>query len=111
VLQLAEERVTVRELLRRRVYQEVAEFNARRPEQFRGLVQPSDAERTLNGYKVARGRRLDWEAQFAKAVAAFEGNGFVVLVGDRQIIELDAELDLRHDVEVTFIKLVPLVGG
>jgi len=110
-LEFLDERITVRELIRSRVYQEVTEYNARMPEYFRGLVQPSDAERVLNGYRVREHRRLDWEAQFAKAVAAFRGNGFMLLVDDRQVTGLDEVVELRHDSAVTFLKLVPLVGG
>ena len=110
-LEFLDERITVRELIRSRVYQEVTEYNARMPEYFRGLVQPTDAERVLNGYRVRERRRLDWEAQYEKAIAAFRGNGFMILVDDRQVTELDAVVELRHDSVVTFLKLVPLVGG
>src|SRR5262245_34559428 len=49
-LEFPTERITVRELIRERVYQEVQDFNRKSREQtFRGLVQPTDAERTLNG--------------------------------------------------------------
>ncbi|WP_316529487.1 hypothetical protein [Kitasatospora brasiliensis] len=51
-LEVAEERLTVGELIRRRVFQEVAEHNARTPEVFRGLVRPQGAERVLNGYAL-----------------------------------------------------------
>jgi hypothetical protein len=90
----------------------VAEHNARRPEVFHGLVQPTETERTLNGFRLrAPGQAIDPERQFLSAVEAFGRNGFLVLVGDRQVEELDAELDLRTDTEVCFLKLVPLVGG
>ena len=46
-----------------------------------------------------------------EAVKAFAGNGFVVLVGDPQVEELDDTVELRRDTEVTFLKLVALVGG
>jgi hypothetical protein len=110
-LEFLDDQITVRELIRSRVYQEVTEYNARMPEYFRGLVQPTDAERVLNGYRVRERRRLDWEAQYKKAVAAFRGNGFMILVDDRQVTELDAVVALKHDSVVTFLKLVPLVGG
>ncbi len=111
-LEIAEERLTVRELIRRRVFQEVAEFNARtEPHIFQGLVQPQDAERVLNGYALRTPRRIDPEVQAERALAAFEGNGFLVLVGDRQVTDLDEETELPLGVEVTFLKLVPLVGG
>jgi hypothetical protein len=37
------ERITVRELIRSRVYQEVQDYNLRLPTHYRGLVQPTDA--------------------------------------------------------------------
>ncbi|MFC3578397.1 hypothetical protein ACFOZ0_35090 [Streptomyces yaanensis] len=110
-LDIAEERLTVRELIRRRVFQEVAEYNARTPGVFQGLVQPEDAERVLNGYALRTPRRIDPEAQTELALKAFAGNGFLVLVGDRQVTELDDEVELGFGTEVTFLKLVPLVGG
>jgi hypothetical protein len=110
-LEFLTERVTAREIIRSRVYQEVTEYNARQPEHFRGLVQPSDAERVLNGYRLKERRRIDWQAQYERALAAFARNGFLLLAGDRQLLDLDEEVVLRHDTEVTFLKLVPLVGG
>ncbi|MFJ8197723.1 hypothetical protein [Streptomyces sp. NPDC096152] len=110
-LEIAEERLTVRELIRRRVFQEVAEYNARTPRVFQGLVQPRDAERVLNGYALRTPRRIDPGAQAELALTAFAGNGFLVLVGDRQVTDPDEEVELAQGTEVTFLKLVPLVGG
>lgn len=105
------ERMTVREVIRARIYQEVQDFNQKEPEYFRGLVEPTQAERTLNGYKLKAKRKLDWEEQFKRACEAFERNGFFVLVGDRQATGLDEAFEVKVDTEVSFVKLVPLVGG
>lgn len=105
------DRISVRELIRKRVYEEVQEFNLKEPEHFRGLVQPTDAERVLNGYKLRKRRKIDWEQQYARAVEAFERNGFLVLVDDRQAESLDEEIEIRIDTQVSFLRLVPLVGG
>ncbi|GAA0957480.1 hypothetical protein [Virgisporangium aurantiacum] len=110
-LDIFEETLTLRELIRRRVFQEVAEYNARPDPVFQGLVRPDDAEVTLNGYRLRSKRHVDPERQVASALAAFERNGFVVLVDDRQVEDLDATLALAMDTQVTFLKLVPLVGG
>lgn len=110
-LEIAEERLALRELIRRRVFQEVAEYNARTPEVFQGLVQPEHAERVLNGYVLHSPRRMDPETQTELALGAFAGNGFLVLVGERQVTDLDEEIELALGTEVTFLKLVPLVGG
>lgn len=105
------ERLTVRELIRERVYQEVQEYNRRKDGSFSGLVQPSEAEVALNGFKVRAGRDINWKTQFEKACEAFEQNRIIVLVGDTQADSLDAEVELTRGVEVTFLRLVMLVGG
>jgi hypothetical protein len=110
-LEIFEERLALRELIRRRVFQEVAEHNARRSGSFRGLVRPTDTERTLNGFRTREFRPVDAEAQYLRVLEAFSRNGFVVLVDDRQVEELDARVELRSGTEVTFLRLVPLVGG
>jgi hypothetical protein len=81
------------------------------PGHFRGLVQPTEAERVLNGYRLRERRKIDWQAQYEKAVKAFQGNGFLILVDERQLTELNEEIELRADSEISFLKLVPLVGG
>ncbi|MEW1845317.1 hypothetical protein AB0392_45855 [Nonomuraea angiospora] len=105
------ERISARELVRLRVREEVARHNVSPSHHFRGLVKPSDAEVELNGYRMRTARRLDWEKQADAAEAAFARNGFLLLVGDRQIEDLDTEIDLTVDPVVSFVKLVPLVGG
>jgi hypothetical protein len=111
VLQVVEPVLTAREILRRRVFEEVSRFNATQGQIFQGLVQPNDTERALNGYKLKKPRQLDWRDQFDKAVQAFDKQRFLMLVGDRQVESLDEELMLAAETEITFLKLVPLVGG
>jgi hypothetical protein len=110
-LSLPAAQLTVRELLRQRVLQEVAAYNAQRGEIFHGLVQPQDAERTLNGYRMPTRRALDGAEQVRRVEQAFERSGFILLVDNRQAAELDEWVTLRPDSQVTFLKLVPLVGG
>lgn len=105
------ERMTVRELIRLRVREEVARHNARPSDRFNGLVRPDDAEAELNGYRLREPRRIDWERQADIAERAFRANGFFVLAGDRQVDDLDEEIDLTADPDLVFVKLVPLAGG
>ncbi|MCX4612496.1 hypothetical protein FNV62_38470 [Streptomyces sp. RLB3-17] len=105
------ERMTVRELIRLRVREEVARHNARPSDRFNGLVRPDDAEMELNGYRLREPRRIDWERQAEIAERAFLANGFFVLAGDRQVEDLDEVVDLIADPDLVFIKLVALVGG
>jgi hypothetical protein len=103
--------ITLSEFIRFRVREEVARFNASPKPAFNGLVQPQDAEVTLNGYEFRQPRRIDWVAQADAAVDAFTRNRFFVFVGDRQVDDPEAELILADTDVVRFVKLVPLVGG
>ncbi|WP_173080905.1 hypothetical protein [Phytohabitans rumicis] len=82
-LEIFEERLRLDEIIRRRIYQEVTE----------------------------RDPRTDWRAEYERALDAFRRNGFVVLVGGHQVTELEHEVELSAGTEVTFLKLIPLVGG
>jgi len=108
-LQLDKASPTLREIIRLRVQQEVARFNAAEYEVFQDLIQPEESERILNGVRTRP--VLDGQQQFAKAIAAFKGNGFLVLLDDRQIVDLDETLHLTPQSRITFLRLVPLVGG
>jgi len=114
-LDLLTETLTVRELIRSRVYQEVDDFNRKQAagsgDNFNGLVQPTGAEKALNGYHLKAPRQIAWRPQFEKACEAFEHNGFLILIDNRQPESLDEEITLRATSTVTFLKLMPLVGG
>jgi hypothetical protein len=103
------ERLTLRELIRTRIREEVAIANLERATARHLLVRPRDAEVTLNGVRAPR--TIDWEEQARIAEEAFEQNGFFVLVEGRQIDDLDEELTLGADSSVRFLRLTPLVGG
>lgn len=105
------EHVTVRDLICRRIREEVRRYNLARPQFFRSLVQPAEAEATLNGYRLRKGRTVDAEAQCGQALKAFKQNGFFILVDNRQMEDLDEIIELKVETKVSFLKLTPLVGG
>lgn len=109
-LQLAAERMTVRQLITTRVEAEVRLYGARSAaEPYRGLVQPEEHERRLN--PAVRPKRIDPAKQVEVALDAFQRGRVLLLVDDRQVTELDDEVELRAGSAVTFLKLTPLVGG
>jgi hypothetical protein len=119
-LDVLDETITVRELIRSRVYQEVHDHNRRTAEAveaaipFNGLVTPSDEERALNttvSTRTRRAREIDWKRQFDVACDAFQRNGFFILVDDKQAESLEESIAIRHDTKVSFVRLMPLVGG
>ncbi|MEH0830505.1 MULTISPECIES: hypothetical protein [Micromonospora] len=82
-IEVFEEEVRLAELIRRRVSLEIAESG----------VDADPEERTRT------------------TLEAFGRNAFVVLVDDRQVTDLDEKVRLHAGSRVTFLKLVPLVGG
>ena|SRR5579863_2683343 len=110
-LDVLTERVTVREIIRSRVYQEVQDYNVKQGQVFRGLIQPEEAEKSLNGWALKKPRLLDWKKQFDRAIEAFEANQILILVNDRQVDLLDDEITIAPRTTVTFLRLMPLVGG
>lgn len=109
------ERITVRELIRERVYQEVQDFNQQSKDVFRGLVQPTETEIVLNEgkteYRMKKHRQIDWRPQFEKAIEAFTRSGFLILIDNQQAETLDQEFVIRSGTEVSFLRLTLLVGG
>ena len=108
---LPEPTITARELIRVRVFEEVKIYNEKLAGRFEGLVQPEGSEPEREGFRLRQPRKLDWHEQSRAALEAFEHNGFLLLVDDHQIETLDEEIRVRPDTRVTFLKLVPLVGG
>jgi hypothetical protein len=110
-----DERITLRDLVRARVREEVVRYNSQREEErgdiFAGLVMPEGAEPARDGFRMPTRRVIDWEQQADRAIRAFTKNGFFVLVGDRQVTDLDEELNLTAGSDIRFIRLVQLVGG
>lgn len=109
-LDLPTECITVRELIRTRVEREVQAHNAEHPHVGYPPV-PSADEQRLNGVRLAKRPQLNPERQFERALAMWESNGLFVLVDEQQVDDLDAVIEIGPATSVTFLKLVPLVGG
>ena len=123
-LELPVERMTARDLIRCRIEADVAINNAveraRLDEKIAAwdqwLVRPGSVERALNGprgiYCPVRGHKtIASEPLVAVALEAFARNGFFMIFDGRQITDLDEVLTIEHDSALTFLRLVPLVGG
>ncbi len=110
-LELLTERVAVRELIRARVYQAVREHQARCARPAPAAFQPTETERRLNGTSAPHSRRLDWEREYERAIQTFQRGAVLVLVDDRQLTDLDEEVELRPETRIAFLRLVPLAGG
>jgi hypothetical protein len=110
-LSLKTDRLTVRELIRTRVEREVAEYNTRQSDKLYGLLQAQETGQAHNNARPRKFQPLDGQEQFDKAVQAFHRNGFIILVDQQQVESLDTWIEVKPETEVTFLKLVALVGG
>ena len=111
VLEFETETVSVREIIRSRVYQEVSDYNAGIGKNFRGLVQPQGSTVVKDGYLLKERRTIDWHEQFVRATEAFESGRIIIIAGERQVDALDEQIRLAPGACVSFLRLVPLVGG
>lgn len=110
-LEFATDFVTVQDIITGRVIKEVENYNSKLPAYFNGLIEPSDAEKTLNGYKLKSKKIIDAEKQVYVALDAFQRNVFFVLIDNQQSESLEQMVELRKNTTISFIKLTPLVGG
>jgi hypothetical protein len=110
-VKLSKNMITVRELIEARVQAEVERYNNKLPEYFQGLVQPTQAEETINGYKMKERKKVDPEKQIYVALDAFQKNGYFLLIDNIQPESLDQEITITPRTTVSFLKLTPLVGG
>lgn len=110
-IEIANELITVKDLIASRVTAEVNRYNQRSSDYFKGLIQPSDTEKTLNGFKFKKKRNIDAEKQVYIALDSFQKNSYFILIDDIQAESLEQEVLVRQDTSVSFLKLTPLVGG
>ena len=105
------ELVTVKDIITERVSQEVSEYNTKLPEYFNGLVEPTEAEKTLNGFKLKQKKLIDAEQQVYTALDAFQKNAYFVLIDNIQSESLAQVVPLSQSTTISFVKLTPLIGG
>jgi hypothetical protein len=94
--------VSVRDVVRTRIRGEVAAYNADPGPVFRGLVQPADAVRHSDGFRMREPRPLDAELLIAAAEEAM-GLGLLRLRLDGRPVDLDELVTLADHGELVAI--------
>jgi len=109
-LQLPGERIKVKDLIRLYVADQVERFN-QRPTECSSRHQ-SDEERILNPAQPTKhSQPRNCEAEYERALSAFSSNGFFLLVNGNQVSELEEEVAIKSNMEISFLRLTPLIGG
>ena len=125
-LRLLDERLSVAELIRRTVEEQVRELTVRRrldaEQAGRALARhylsteevAAQARRGAVRFPTTRAGKaaqLDPALEVEKALRAFEAGTYVILVDGRRVERLDEVVPFSPGTKVTFLRLMPLVGG
>lgn len=94
---------TVRELISERVRIE--------HERFRLPGNDADMDAFLYAPNIRHFTHMPAEEAVALALTAFERNAYMLFIDGKQLTDLDDAIVIAPRTEVTFIKLLPLVGG
>ena len=121
LVELSQERITLRELIRLAVTEQVAELrmNVSRCRQLLDRQYMTDADVAAAAKQGAlkmpsrahMAGELDVDTEVERALRAFGGRTFVVFNGGRQVEHLDDEVIVRLGEPVVFLRLTALVGG
>lgn len=113
------ETITIRNLIIRRVEDEVAQVNAQKFVQKKSLqermflagITNRAPETLLNADTPKRHKMIDPVAAVNTALKAFEAERYFVLINDTQIETLNEVIVITPETEAVFLRLTPLVGG
>lgn len=110
--------VTLRDLIDHVVREEVAAFQRRQRDRLtlhvlsaRQIEQAAERGKIDSGGSDVQPQDVDPDAAVATAVQAFEDGLYFVAIDDQQAHDLDRQVFLRPDSQVTFIRLTLLAGG
>lgn len=126
-LNLVEERITVRELIRRTVEEQVhelvvthnMEYAEARKALDRQYLSPAEIRRQAEDEGAIRYPskgvkdlpQIDRRAETEKALSAFEQQRYFILIDGRQVESLEEQITFEPRTKVTFLRLIPLAGG
>lgn len=110
----SDERVPAAELIRRRVAKDLAAWRRREENAPEGLAagfRDGIRDGFAEGAMPCPWGKMDEEAACRVALEAFDRQAFVLLVDSLHVEDRDTIVRLDETSEVTFLRLVPLVGG
>jgi hypothetical protein len=101
--------LTVRQLIARKVQQEVSECVAQqRPGLSGEYLSPEALIRAATPQALVPG---DIDTEIERAQRAFAARDYMIVINNRRVFDVNEVLRLQADTQVEFIKILPLVGG
>jgi hypothetical protein len=121
---VVESSLTLAQLIRRTVEEQVRELQARQKLDAAAVQEALDRQYLTDAEMAAQVEqhaairmparahgRIDAQHEVQRALMAFERGVYHVLVDGRQIEHLNDRVDVRLGTRVTFLRLMPLAGG
>lgn len=110
--------VTLREFIGRVVRAEAAAFDRRQAERAfvhaltaREIAAGAEAGKIHSGGSDVPHQTVDVERSVAVALQAFEDGLYLVVIDGREVRDLEAQVFVRQESRVTFLRLTLLAGG
>jgi hypothetical protein len=101
--------MTIRELIRHKVDQEVAEYAAHQRSGLSGeYLSPEVLIRSESLEALAPG---PVDVERARALRAYIAGDYMIVISDQRVLDPETVITLSPDTRVEFIKILPLVGG
>ncbi len=110
-LLLSKPQVSVKEIISERVKLEVENYRNKKKSKGYSLFEVDKVEQILNKYDLKTTSKLDIEKQVAIALRAFDSNEFFIIIDNTQVDSLEQRVDITDNLQVSFLKLVPIMGG
>jgi hypothetical protein len=112
-LQIADETLTVADLIKLKVENEVDCQNSKIKKNNQGYQHHTEdiLNKNNSNYNSLKHKALDTEAQIYRAWEAYKNNQIIVMVDNRQTEGLEEEILVNPETQVSFIRLTQLVGG
>ncbi|WP_052669085.1 hypothetical protein [Nitriliruptor alkaliphilus] len=104
-------RATVGDLLETRIRREVAAYNRAPGPVFVGLVQPHDAIRHSDGFRMRSPRLLDGDAAVSAARGAVTAGMLAFQLGDVRVTDLEQVVDVDAHDEILAVLERPVVAA
>ena len=101
---------SLRDIIRARIDTEVAAYNRDPGTVYVGMVQPEDAIRHSDGFRMRTPRPLDGDQLLTAVEEAVSAGVVRFLVDDRAVDDLDARFDVGETERITTVMRRPIVA-
>ncbi len=110
-LLLSKPQVSVKEIISERVKLEVENYRNKKKSKGYSLFEVDKVEQIFNKYDLKITSKLNIEKQVAIALRAFDSNEYFIIIDITQVDSLEQRVDITDNLQVSFLKLVPIMGG